>query len=172
MVATTMSELIINISKLSLGHHHRSLEAEPVNIGLDARFNRTVRVDASLEKSNRQLLLRVQFTTGGLFTCDRCLDEFQREVSSGYAIMYATDNEPVGRAEGEIQLLSPDTNTVDIGEDVRQYAILALPLKMLCREDCAGLCPVCGVNRNKTACSGHENEIDPRWAALKHIRKN
>lgn len=167
-----MSELIINISKLSLGHHHHLLEAEPFNIGLDARFNRTVRVDASLEKSNRQLLLRVQFTTGGLFTCDRCLDEFQREVSSGYAIMYVMDNEPVDGEEGEVQVISPDTNTIDIGEDVRQYALLALPLKMLCREDCAGLCPVCGVNRNRTACHGHEDEMDPRWAVLKQILKN
>lgn len=167
-----MSELIINISKLSLGHHYRSLEAEPANIGLDARFNRTVRVDASLEKSNRQLLLRVQFTTGGLFTCDRCLDEFQQEVSSSYAIVYVTGNEPVEGEYAEVQVISPDTNTIDLGEDVRQYAILALPLKMLCREDCAGLCPVCGVNMNRTVCLGHEDEMDPRWAVLKYIQKN
>lgn len=167
-----MSELTINISKLSLGHHQRLLEAEPVSIGLDVRFNRTVRVDVSLEKSNRQLLLRVQFTTGGLFTCDRCLDEFQREVSSGYAIMYVTGNEPVEAEEAEIQVIAPDTNTIDIGEDVRQYTILALPLKMLCREDCAGLCPVCGINRNRATCSGHNGEIDPRWAVLKQIQHN
>jgi uncharacterized protein len=171
-VAIAMSELIINISKLSLGHHYRSLEVEPASIGLDARFNRAVQVQAFLEKNNRQIVLRVQFSTGGCFTCDRCLEEFQREVTSGYTILYVSDNEPVDAEEGEVQVLPPDANTIDLGEDVRQYAVLALPLKMLCREDCAGLCPVCGVNKNTTACSGHEEEIDPRWAVLKQILNN
>jgi uncharacterized protein len=167
-----MSPLIINISKLTLGHHHRTLEAEPMTIGLDSRFNRTVHVEASLEKNNRQVLLQVEFTTGGLFTCDRCLDEFQRDVSSSYTIMYVTDAEPIEPDDGEVHLLPPDANTIDIGEDVRQFAVLALPLKMLCREECAGLCPLCGVNKNRASCSCREEALDPRWEVLRQIQKN
>ncbi len=169
-----MSGLIINISKLSAGHHHRSLETQPADVGLDARFNRTIRVEATLEKSNRQLFIRVQCTSGGLFTCDRCLDEFQREIATGYSMMYVTDDRPAERleSEAEIQILSPDTNMIDIGEDVRQYALLSLSQKSLCREECAGLCPSCGVNKNKTTCTCPQDEIDPRWSVLRQVLKN
>ena len=44
---------------------------------------------------------------------------------------------------------------------------LALPMKPLCREGCRGLCPVCGGNRNVTACACETRVPDPRWAALK-----
>ncbi|HEY4613075.1 MAG TPA: DUF177 domain-containing protein [Bacteroidota bacterium] len=169
-----MSELVLNISKLSLGNHHHSLEAQPSNVGLDERFTRSVRVEAELEKSSGQVYVSVQFTTGGTFTCDRCLDEFSKEVTGSYSVMYVTVSRSVEgmEREGEAHVISPDTNMVDIGDDVRQYVILAMPQKLLCREDCAGLCPICGVNKNRATCSCRVEEIDPRWAVLKQIPKN
>ncbi len=169
-----MSELLINISKLSLGHHARSLEAQPGDVGLDSRFTQPIRVEAALEKSTRQLYMRVRITTGALFTCDRCLGEFPREVTAGYAIVYVMGEQSAERPIGgeEIQMITPDTNVIDLGEDVRQFTLLALPQKSLCRDECEGLCPTCGVNKNRSSCSCHEEEVDPRWAALKQIQKN
>ncbi|MBI2618997.1 MAG: DUF177 domain-containing protein [Ignavibacteriales bacterium] len=168
-----MSGLRINISGLSEGIHHYSLESEPSEIGLDERFNRPVHVKASVEKANRQLLLHAEPQSGGRFVCDRCLDEFQRDVDAQYSIVYIQGQDtPHGAEEDilEVQYLSPDLNILDLGEDVRQFLLLSLPLKNLCREDCAGLCPVCGGNRNRNRCSCAVEGIDPRWADLKRLK--
>jgi uncharacterized protein len=56
---------------------------------------------------------------------------------------------------------------IDLGEVVREQLYLALPMKPLCREDCKGLCPVCGANRNRETCTCQQEWVDPRMAALK-----
>ena len=169
-----MSSLRINISKLSDGEHRYSLSTEPADIGLDERFNRTVLVEAVIDRSNRQLVLQAEVQSGGVFLCDRCLEEFQKDVASGYSILYVQGEEPpAGQEEDhEVQYLPADANMIDLGEDVRQFLTLSLPLKVLCRENCAGLCPVCGGNRNTTRCSCTVEETDPRWATLKRFLKN
>jgi len=55
-------------------------------------------------------------------------------------------------------------------EAVREQVLLALPLKMICREDCKGLCPQCGQNLNEGPCSCTAPNHDLRWSALKEIR--
>jgi uncharacterized protein len=167
-----VSVLRINISKLSEGAHHRSLQATPEEIGLDSRFTKEIKVEATLEKTSRQLYLRVEFKTGGVFTCDRCLEEFEREVLSGYGLVYLTEDHAEAGENEEVQVISPDTNYIDLGEDVRQFAILALPQKMLCREDCAGLCSTCGTNLNRARCDCAHEQPDSRWSQLQKILKN
>jgi len=167
-----VSVLRINISKLSEGAHHRSLQATPEEIGLDPRFTKEVLVEAELEKTSRQLYLRVEFKTGGVFTCDRCLEEFESEVKSGYGLVYLTDDTAAAGDHEEVQVITPDTNYIDLGEDVRQFAILALPQKMLCREDCAGLCSTCGTNLNRAKCECDHDQLDSRWSALQKFLKN
>lgn len=56
--------------------------------------------------------------------------------------------------------------TIDLGEVVREQLYLALPMKPLCQQDCKGLCPVCGVNRNRETCTCQQEWVDPRMAAL------
>ncbi|HWP83023.1 MAG TPA: DUF177 domain-containing protein [Bacteroidota bacterium] len=163
----------LNISKLSEGIHKQSLEAQPDEIGLDARFGEPVRVSATLEKTSRQLFLHVEIVTAGLFSCDRCLDEFRREVRNSYTIVYVSDPQAAeGLDEQEVQVIHADTNMIDLGEDVRQYTLLALPLKILCLEECAGLCPECGMNRNRGTCRCATVTTDPRWEGLKRFLGN
>ena len=60
-------------------------------------------------------------------------------------------------------------HVLDLTEALRQYALLAIPMRPLCREDCAGLCPTCGHNLNQGACGCSHREIDPRWAKLSKL---
>jgi uncharacterized protein len=168
-----VSTVRINISNLQVGVHERALEANPEEIGLDDRFSRTIQLNASLEKTSRQLFLRVAFSTVGRFTCDRCLDEYHSGVAGSYQLVYVTDERAsAGLEHDEIHLISPEANYIDLAEDVRQFVLLALPQKLLCREECAGLCPVCGVNHNHAGCSCTVEEIDPRWEALRKFQAN
>jgi uncharacterized protein len=168
-----VSELTINISRLSEGSHLYDFETEPKNLELDDRFADRVFVHAALEKTGRQMLLRAEFRTKSRFTCDRCLDEFENVLSTHYEVVYITEESGArSNSEEEVQYISPDASMIDLGEDVRQFLILAVPLKLLCKDDCQGLCPKCGANRNKVNCSCAENDADPRWEVLKKVSLN
>ncbi len=162
--------LKIRISGLSNGVHEYTMETQPALLGLDANFSGPVHVRAHLDKSSRQLLLRTEVETTGRFQCDRCLEEFQRAVGAAYAIVYVYNPaDAAGVDEEEVQVITPETTSIDLGEDVRQMIVLSIPLKLLCREDCRGLCPHCGKNLNAGACGCTESTLDPRWNPLKSL---
>lgn len=172
-----MSDLKINISRLSEGLHAFPLETEPGAIGLDERFGVPVRVRAAVEKTSRQLVLAAEISTEGNFICDRCLERFSLPMSAAFTVAYLQEQRAgavAGEAaeEPEVHVISPETNMIDIGEDVRQYLLLAVPVKLLCSEECRGLCPHCGANLNRQQCSCTQDEVDPRWSALKKLSEN
>jgi uncharacterized protein len=73
-------------------------------------------------------------------------------------------------AEEVVGIAEYRDDKIDLTEVVREQLYLALPMKPLCREDCKGLCPVCGVNRNRETCTCQETWVDPRMAALKQFK--
>jgi uncharacterized protein len=170
----SMAEFRINISNLSEGIHEYSLEAETSKIGLDERFGPEIRVAIRLEKNSRQIFLRADMHTAAVFVCDRCLDNFSRQIDAVYAMVYMNDGRSMAGAvkEEEVHVLPPDANTIDLDEDIRQYVLLAVPPKLLCTEGCRGLCPVCGINKNRGTCSCNTADADPRWDALKKLSHN
>jgi uncharacterized protein len=103
-------------------------------------------------------------------TCARCLDTYQVEVSAPVDARFVPA--PAGRSE-EVELAADDletdvysNDTIDLGSLLETETTLGLPMKPLCHDTCRGLCPVCGANRNVTACSCPARAPDPRWAAL------
>lgn len=100
--------------------------------------------------------------------CSRCLTltpiklklSFERELLSSE--IRGADDEEYGCIEG---------NILDIYELIKEEALINMPSKVLCREDCKGLCPVCGANRNETECNCDTFVPDPRFAALGDIFK-
>jgi uncharacterized protein len=172
-MSCSVSDLTINISRLSEGTHQYDLEIEPENLELDAGFVGRVLVHATIEKTSNQLRLRADLEAKCQFTCDRCLDEFEQGLLTRFEIVYITEEEIAQRgSDGEVQYISPDKTILDIGEDVRQFLILAVPQKLLCNDDCRGLCTVCGSNRNRVNCKCADKEADPRWEVLKKVSLN
>lgn len=99
----------------------------------------------------------IEFELNGimLYPCARCLEQIPTEV------LY-TFNETVD--------LSDETDTVDLIPFVEECLFINEPYKMLCKEECKGLCPGCGVNLNHAECQCEETiEIDPRFEALKQL---
>lgn len=168
-----MSDLTINISRLSESTHRYEFETEPKNVDLDARFTGSVKVLAVLEKTGQQIHLKADLKAKCLFGCDRCLDEFEQDLFTRYEIVYSIGEGPAGGSNGEeIRYLSADANLLELGEDVRQFLVLAVPQKLLCKDDCRGLCPKCGVNRNKVMCDCAADNADPRWEVLRNMSLN
>ena len=157
----------INISRLSDGEHRYTFVAEPSDIDLDKRFRKPIFVEVRLEKSKRQLFLYADVYTTGRFACDRCVDEFDKVLKNSYRMFYVYSEDEAKKYEpDEVTVITEDTNEIDISDDVRQMVLLSVPMKLLCYEDCLGLCPRCGKNLNFEVCTCEVKSVDPRWAPL------
>ena len=160
----------INISNLSQGTHEYELSKSAEELELHEHFLGDITSHVTLEKSARQILLRAGLRSSASFQCDRCLDEFTKDISPSFQIVYVWDGEERGfDREEDIRLLRADTNIIDISDAVRDTLLIAVPLKLLCKEDCAGLCQRCGKNLNHADggnCDCAPGETDSRWNKL------
>lgn len=98
--------------------------------------------------------------------CTRCLKPYRQPLEIGFTELYTfSPDEDAGIKENQL----PSDGMINLKPLFRQYGLLEIPIKHLCREDCQGLCVVCGRNLNEEDC-GHEQEsIDPRMAKLKQL---
>jgi uncharacterized protein len=111
--------------------------------------------------------LRLKFTAALGGPCMRCL--------KSAAPSLAVDAREVDRPGGGEELASPyvQGELLDLAAWAHDAFALAAPVKVLCREDCAGLCPVCAVDLNEAGEGhGHDAAPDPRWAKLREIKLN
>jgi uncharacterized protein len=97
--------------------------------------------------------------------CARCLDPLTSTIEVEFQELYVYDDTRSGEhAEDDERRLEGDL--VDLEPVVRDAMVLALPLSPLCRDDCPGLCPDCGVRLADAEPDHHHDAVDPRWAAL------
>ena len=98
--------------------------------------------------------------------CDRCATEFDREVHFPIDVVLVTE---MANEENEDEWVFPlEGDSADLDDIVRTVFVLNLDSKLLCKEDCAGLCHRCGKNLNDGPCNC-QKELDPRFAALKQL---
>ena len=165
---------IIDLARLSLSHGEgRRLDLpvrlEPLELGGQAYGVVPETVAARLEVSRPSggyaFRLRFPFRVEG--PCMRCLEgaALESEVDAREIAQEDTDDEELRSPYVEDELL-------DLGRWAHDAAILALPSRLLCRPECAGLCPVCGESLNDAEPGAHEHdsEPDPRWAKLKELK--
>jgi uncharacterized protein len=108
--------------------------------------------------------------------CARCLDPVRQDVARTFDLLYrplGTDagNEELSVTAAEAEIGYYQGEGVLLEDALREQVLLAVPLKVVCREECKGLCPSCGKNRNTEPCSCAPVVGDPRWAALKDLRE-
>ncbi len=98
--------------------------------------------------------------------CRRCAEPVSGELRIS---VHERFGEPAGGTTADEDFYPIVEDTIDLGPLVRDAVVLELPMAPLCREDCAGLCPQCGANRNEGTC-GCVAPRDPRWANLDVLR--
>jgi len=109
--------------------------------------------------------LRLRFAASLRGPCMRCLEPAQPQA--------AVDSREVDQPGGGEELSSPYVadEVLDVHAWARDALVLALPAQLLCREDCAGLCAICGADLNTAGPEhAHEREPDPRWAKLSELK--
>ena len=130
--------------------------------------------EITLTRTDRGVLAKGKLHTNVAITCSRCLSLFERNLTFNIEEEYLPVIDIVtGRPislPGETDSLTIDEHHVlDLAEVIRQYALLAIPMKPLCRQDCAGIGLGCGNNHNSDACECPPQETDPHRSKLKKL---
>ena len=124
--------------------------------------------------TNRSVLVQGSMTASATGICNRCLEPVDFTVTFGIEDEYFPSIDIVSGLPLPINSnnFTLDHNHVlDLSEALNQYMVLAMPMKVLCRPDCNGLCPSCGHNLNKGSCSCQSQIMDPRWSKLVKLGK-
>lgn len=135
------------------------------------RVLRGFRFDGEVAWDGRDYRVRGSLTGDLESACDRCLARFVRPVTGEVEFRAVPPDSPEGAeaAPGEAVVLLGAERRLDLAGPLRGAVLLELPIKSLCRDDCAGICPVCGINRNLESCDCEPSSGDPRWEALRGV---
>jgi uncharacterized protein len=134
-------------------------------------------VEGRISRKGEQVRLRGRVKAGIEALCDRCLQPVSLPVEVEFDDRYVPAQTELELAEAtelqadDLDLAFYEGETIEVGDIVREKILLALPTRLLCREDCKGLCPTCGADLNREACACERREVDPRWAALADLKK-
>jgi len=162
--------MIIKISNLSEGEHNFVFEDKVDVLDLDKPFYGKYKSSLILNKLHDQLILSVTSNFKVKYECDRCGTEYKTSLKSDYKMIYLMNEAPEETESLNVSYLSRDADKIDISSDVREFALLAVPMKKLCKDECKGLCYKCGKDLNKEKCTCSTEEIDPRWKPLMNLK--
>ncbi len=164
----------INVSQLlkaSIGARRDYEVSETIDI---AGGNSLVRGEVGLMRTDRGIWAKGTLHTEVEATCNRCLSLFGCPLVLDITEEYF----PVTDVASGTSVSLPDESgcftidehhTLDLTEAIRQYGLLATPTKTLCRQDCAGLCPVCGRNLNEGPCNCRPRAAEHQQSGLSKL---
>ena len=170
-MTATADEFDLGGLRLSVGEGRRlelGVRIEPLELGGERYEIEPAEVPVLLEVSRMTgsgYALRLRFQAALVGSCMRCLKRASPLVE--------VQAREVEVPDGGEELESPyvDGEKLDLAAWARDAFALAAPVKVLCREDCAGLCPICAVDLNEAGAGHHhEPERDPRWAKLSELK--
>lgn len=127
-----------------------------------------------LAKTEGEVRIKGGFTVQMEADCDRCLGQARFPLESGFDLYYRpmsyiAREEEIGIDEGEAEIGFYEGAGLELEDILREQILLLLPMQKICRDDCRGICPVCGKNRNEALCDCRVIPADDRWAALRNI---
>jgi len=121
--------------------------------------------------------VRVQgrFSVEMVAACDRCLERTRYPLEAGFDLYYRpaetiAREEEVGIDEAESEIGFYTGEGIELEDVLREQVLLALPMQRICREDCKGICPACGQNRNQAPCNCKMEDAAGRWEALQKLK--
>jgi uncharacterized protein len=162
----------ISLTSLSEGLHTFNFVERLAEFDLEnhPNLNDEVKIRVDIEKRSPQYLLKSFVQIGGRFACDRCTREVEKSLSGEGQVIFSSDQAMLDMSEAdEIHYLAPEAKEIDIMHDLRDTILLAIPMKLLCSEECRGLCAGCGADLNVESCHCTAPLADPRWEALRKL---
>jgi len=141
---------------------------------VDYQFQGSVPVEVRYYRLGADLFFSGQFTGQVAGTCARCLDTYPFSLRKDFTFVLKPQVEQGAEqelTEEDLSLSFYQGEEVDLAPLVRESMILSLPTRPLCSEECRGLCPHCGANRNVRSCSCRDEWTDPRLEVLRTLKR-
>ena len=172
---------MFNVDINQLRRESKDLDFEiPINSpfleGTSIRFKKPVLVKlrASRHEENT-VFIKGNMYSKIVLSCRRCLEEFDNETVSEVMLVYQLDSKDTVTStetdvDDEIIHIPYHTNEIDIGGKLREIMLVDYPIYSLCKEDCAGICQMCGGNLNLEKCQCKESHFDQRWDELLKLK--
>lgn len=146
----------------------------------EGRLLGPVQVAVRVTNTGSCYLVRGKVTGKAILTCHRCLEPFEADLESELEEEFYPENgDDYGLAAetSHAREAGPDDEerntfsgeSFDLSEIIAEHGVMLLPAKAVCKEDCQGLCPMCGRNRNRERCACRPDDGDPRLAVLKEL---
>jgi uncharacterized protein len=134
---------------------------------------------ATAERAGEEIRIAGSLETTVEIACSRCLEPASIEVSRPFDLYFRERDESMfDEDENEIELSDKDTRTaffsgtkLALAEILQEQVLLALPMKVLCKLDCKGLCPTCGTNLNLKSCNCQKEQFSPHLDALLEFKR-
>ncbi len=128
--------------------------------------------ELSITNAEESVLVRGILKGSAQTSCSRCLSPAMTEIKIKIEEeVLSIDEIESDDAEGLPEQYSHDYDSIDLSPMIEQSLIIDLPAAPLCKNDCAGLCPVCGLDRNLEQCDCELERTDPRWDALNSLKQ-
>ena len=107
--------------------------------------------------------------------CNRCLEPARFPIDSSFDLFYRPSEEDSGEEEaeideGEAEIAFYEGAGIELRDILREHVLLNMPMQRVCCDNCLGICPVCGQNRNLINCGCEAKLVDDRWSALKKVQ--
>ncbi len=146
---------------------------ETIDISGDGQ-SRKIQGKCNLLRTQRSILVKCALNTDVELSCSRCLGKFRQPLKIKFEEEFlptidAQSGTPLPPPEEASAFTIDEQHILDLTEAVRQYMLLAIPMKALCKKDCSGLCQTCGKNLNEGQCDCPE-DTDPRWSKLADLK--
>lgn len=127
-----------------------------------------IRYKGEICKINREYIINIHTCYTFKGNCDRCLNPTSNDIESTLSAKLEEYNK-MQKEDEEDEIIYYDNDILDIEKYVLMEILSSLPMKNLCKEDCKGLCPQCGLDLNDESCDCIVENIDPRFEKLKEL---
>lgn len=170
--------MIVDLIAMESSPYRFAATIAPAEIDLESEgavLTSDARIEAVVTRHIAQADVEGEIGAEVELECSRCLQPVAQSLKFPFRVSFVAPENYSEAKETELrgddlEIAMLESNNVDVAELVREQILLNLPAQIYCAEDCKGLCPQCGANRNLINCQCEEKEIDPRWAALKNLQ--
>ena len=148
--------MIIHVKEIPITGRDNDGIIHKEDIDLDYQFIAPIAFQCNVQKSGQDVRVRGTVTTKISEECQRCLEPFELSLSIPIELYYQPSPEHFSDMENlnaeDLGTIYYKDNIIDLTESLRDTIIFAIPMKLLCKPDCKGLCQYCGINLNYETC--------------------
>ncbi|MDX9758215.1 MAG: DUF177 domain-containing protein [Bacteroidota bacterium] len=160
----------VRLAGLSDGVHELRFDVAPADIELPAEFGASVDVRVDVDKTHHQVAVHVFVRTTAMYPCDRCLEPVSIAVDTDFRIVFVHDNSADGMEDDrDIRAIDTGDPVADLADDVREAALLCIPMRRVCGENEDGT-PRCARAIPVERIADASQRVDMRWETLKSLK--